>query len=139
MHRRRALPIPAGYLRNRRAIFQDFQHSAIPLLHDTQLHLHTRPLSLRSASDRSQAPGTPENRQPVRSVAHRPELPSATYRNRVRNLSTSNQNQGVKHLPGSHTSVPQVSQTHTLRLAGVWILEFQNVRRSLNAATRLGS
>ncbi len=38
---------------------------------------------------------------------------NASYRNRVRNLSPRNQNQGVKHLPGSHT--PQ--QDHP-RLAG---------------------
>ena len=32
-----------------------------------------------------------------------PELLSAAYRNRVRKLSPRNQNQDVKHLPGSHT------------------------------------
>ena len=36
------------------------------------------------------------------SVARLPELLSASYRNRVRKLSPRNQNQGVKHLPGSH-------------------------------------
>ena len=40
--------------------------------------------------------------EPVRSVAQLPELLSASYRNRVRNLSPRNQNHGVKHLPGQH-------------------------------------
>jgi hypothetical protein len=52
-------------------------------------------------ADRSQAPGMCKTRKPVRSVADLPELLSATYRNRVRTLSPGNQNQGVKHLPGS--------------------------------------
>ncbi len=53
--------------------------------------------------DRSQVPGMRRTRKPVRSVAHLPELLSASYRNRVRKLSPGNQNQGVRHLPGSHT------------------------------------
>ena len=43
-----------------------------------------------------------EKRNLVRSVAHLPEPLSASYRNRVLNLSPGNQNHGVKHLPGSH-------------------------------------
>ena len=36
-------------------------------------------------------------------VKHLPERLSPTYRNRVRNLSPRNRNQGVHHLPESHT------------------------------------
>ena len=53
--------------------------------------------------ERSEATGKPESPQPGRSVAKEPELLSRSYRNRVRKLSPGNQNQGVKHLPGSHT------------------------------------
>ncbi len=35
-------PVPPGHRRDRRSILQDFKHSPIPLLHDTQLHQHTR-------------------------------------------------------------------------------------------------
>ena len=37
-------------------------------------------------------------------VRHLPERLSPTYRNRVRNLSTRNRNQGVKHEPEFHTA-----------------------------------
>jgi hypothetical protein len=60
--------------------------------------------SPRSSCDRSQAPGMRKTRKPVRSVARLPELLSATYRNRVRKLSPKSRNQGVKHLPGSHSA-----------------------------------
>jgi hypothetical protein len=42
------------------------------------------------------------SREPGRSVAHLPELLSASYRNRVRNLSPRNRNQGVHDQPESH-------------------------------------
>jgi hypothetical protein len=42
MHRLPRYPIPARHRRHRRAFLQDLQHSPIPLLHDTQLHQHTR-------------------------------------------------------------------------------------------------
>ena len=43
MHRLARHPIPARHLGDRRAFFQDLQHGPVPLLHDTQLHQHTRP------------------------------------------------------------------------------------------------
>ncbi len=103
VHRLPRHPIPARHFNDRRAFLQDLQHRPIPLLHDTQLHQHTRPLSPRSATDRSEADQMRKSRQPVRSVAHLPELLSPSYRNHVRKLSPGNQNQGVQHLPGSHS------------------------------------
>jgi hypothetical protein len=41
--------MPARHLNDADALFQDFQHRPIPLLHDTQLHQHLRSLSLRTA------------------------------------------------------------------------------------------
>jgi hypothetical protein len=38
-------------------------------------------------------------------VAHLPERPSPTYRNRVHNLSPRNRNESVKHEPNKHMSV----------------------------------
>jgi hypothetical protein len=108
MHRLPGHPIPAGHLSHRRALFQDFHHGPIPLLHNTQLHQHTRPPSLRPVVDHSEAPGTPGNQQPrkpVRGVAHLPELLSPSYRNRVRNLSPRNRNRCVKHQPEPHTGL----------------------------------
>ena len=54
-----------------------------------------------------------KSRQPVRSVAHLPELPSASYRNRVRKLSPGNRNHGVQHLPDSHSNDPLMSSSGT--------------------------
>jgi len=62
--------------------------------------------------DRSQAPRMRKTREPVRSVAHLPELLSASYRNRVRKVSPGNQNHGVKHLPGSHSAREQPRSNH---------------------------
>jgi hypothetical protein len=42
MHRLPRHPIPPRDHRHRHALVQDLQHSPIPLLHDTQLHQHTR-------------------------------------------------------------------------------------------------
>ena len=95
-------PASRGHLRHRGAVLQDFQHRPVPLLHDTQLHQHARPLSPRSPADRSKAQDAQTGNQ-FRSVAQLPEPLSASYRNRVRNLSPRNQNHGVKHLPGSHS------------------------------------
>src|SRR5207302_8274842 len=50
--------------------------------------------SLRPTSDRSEANRMLKNREPTRSVAHLPEPLSTSYRNRVRNLSPRNRNQG---------------------------------------------
>jgi len=63
--------------------------------------------------DRSQAPRMRKTRKPVRSVAHLPELLSASYRNRVRKVSPGNQNQGVKHLPGPHSGDANPSRRHS--------------------------
>ena len=46
-----------------------------------------------------------KSREPYRSVAHLPELLSASYRNRVRNLSPRNRNQDVHDQPESHSLV----------------------------------
>ena len=62
--------------------------------------------SLRSTCDRRQAPRMLTSREPGRSVAHLPELLSASYRNRVRKLSPRNRNQGVHDQPESHTAWP---------------------------------
>ncbi len=61
--------IPPRYLNDRHALFQDLRHSPIPLLHDTQLHQHTRLPPPRSARDRSEAPRMRKSRKPARSVA----------------------------------------------------------------------
>jgi len=106
VHRLPRHPIPAGHLSDRRSLFQNLQHSPIPLLHDTQLHQHTRSPSLRSAIDRRHAPRMLKRREPGRSVAHLPELLSASYRNRVRKLSPRNRNQGVHDQPESHKPDP---------------------------------
>ena len=49
MHRLPRHTMAAGHLGNRQALLQDLQHRPVPLLHHTQLHQHTRPLSPRSA------------------------------------------------------------------------------------------
>jgi hypothetical protein len=103
MDRLASHPIAARHLRNRRAFFQNLQHRPVPLLHHTQLHQHTRPPPLRPARDRRETNRTAKGREPPRSVAYLPELPSASSRNRIRNLSPRNQNRCVKHLPDSHT------------------------------------
>jgi hypothetical protein len=96
-------PPPSLGCRRARVARQDFQHRPVPLLHDPSSTSTPGPFRCNRPIDRSQAPGTRKNRKPVRSVARQPELLSASYRNRVRNLSPGNQNQGVKHLPGQHS------------------------------------
>jgi hypothetical protein len=98
-------PIAAGHLSNCGAFLEHFQHSPVPLLHHTQLHQHTQPPCLRPLIDRRQAPRMLTSREPGRSVAHLPELLSASYRNRVRKLSPRNRNQGVHDQPESHNSL----------------------------------
>jgi len=56
---------------------------------------------------------TIKTREPARSVAHLPELLSATYRNRVRKLSPGNRNQmcpastGIAHIKIHSHSLPK--------------------------------
>gem|GEM_PF-6373067 len=69
-------------------------------------------------ADRSEADSTQKNRQPARSVAHLPELLSASYRNRVRKLSPRNRNQRVQHLPGPHTRRQQRALARPLARQG---------------------
>ncbi len=60
MHRLPRHPLPAGHLGHRNAVVQDLQHRAIPLLHRTQLHQHTRQQP-RPLMDRSEATGMPQS------------------------------------------------------------------------------
>src|SRR5436305_751747 len=48
------------------------------------------------------------SREPGRSVAHLPELLSASHQNRVRKLSPRNRNQGVHDQPESHMTSKHV-------------------------------
>ena len=126
MHRLAHHPITAGHLSHRSALLEHLQHRPVTLLHDTQLHQHTRLPPPRPLMDRSEATEMPQSPQPGRSVAHKPELLSPSYRNRVRKLSPRNQNQGVQHLPGSHSQQP-LSGSH---LVSHWIMK-KEARRPL--------